>query len=143
MLAVEVVKVSKLFSSYFQKIVGVDVSAEQVKQAKENCDIENISFEIGSAENIPAADRSVDLITSGVAAHYFDLSKFLEETKRVLKPSGCIALFGFQVSKIDLIEVDTSGLPDNFAKTSAECFMNFSNLVCQKILLHEILFSKL
>ena len=121
-------QVSKLFPSYFQKIVGVDVSAEQLKQAKENCDIENISFVVGSAENIPAADRSVDLITSGFAAHYFDLPKFFAESKRVLKPSGCIALFATQVSKINLIGIDVSELPENIAQISANVMTDFIKL---------------
>ena len=121
-------QVSKLFANYFQKIIGFDVSAEQVKQAKENCDIENISFEVGSAENISAADGSVDLITSGMAAHYFDLPKFFAEAKRVLKPSGCIALFAAQLPKINLIGIDVSGLPENIAQISADVFLDFIKL---------------
>ena len=121
-------QVSKLFSSYFQKIVGVDVSAEQVKQAKENCDIKNISFEIGSAENIPASDRSVDLITSGVAAHYFDLPQFFAEAKRVLKPSGCIALFMYTTTRINLIGVDISELPENIDEISSKVFYDLLKL---------------
>jgi len=39
-------QISKLFSNDFQKIVGIDVSAEQIKQAKGNCQFENINFEV-------------------------------------------------------------------------------------------------
>jgi len=115
-------RISKLFSSDFQKIVGVDVNAEQIKQAQENCQIKNISFEVGSAESLPAANNSVDLITSGQAAHYFDLPNFFAEVRRVLKPSGCMALLGYSLSKINPVEVDTTNLPENIDEISVNLF---------------------
>ena len=40
-------------------------------------------------------DSSVDLLTVCQAVHWFDLEPFYSEAKRVLKPNGIIALYGY------------------------------------------------
>lgn len=47
----------------------------------------------GSAEQIPLADHSIDLITVGQAFHWFDLEGAKAEFKRILKPNGWLCLF--------------------------------------------------
>lgn len=49
----------------------------------------------GIAEELPFPDGSVDLLTAATAAHWFELSRFLAEASRVLKPRGCMALLNF------------------------------------------------
>lgn len=44
------------------------------------------------AEEIPAADRSVDVVVAGQAFHWFDLDRALPEVARILKPGGCLSL---------------------------------------------------
>jgi SAM-dependent methyltransferase len=46
----------------------------------------------GSAEAIPAADGSVDVVTVGQAFHWFRLDDALPELHRVLRPGGALAL---------------------------------------------------
>lgn len=55
-----------------------------------------------TAEELPFADGSVDLLTAASAAHWFDQSRFLAEADRVLKPHGCMALLGFSDSDTKL-----------------------------------------
>ena len=74
---------TNIFQPYFKKILGFDVSAEQIKQAKLQNKFDNIDYMKGSAENIPVEDKSVDLIVAGTAAHWFDLEKFFDEVKKV------------------------------------------------------------
>jgi SAM-dependent methyltransferase len=46
----------------------------------------------GSAEAIPVADASVDLITAAQSFHWFDVPRARAECLRVLKPAGVVAL---------------------------------------------------
>lgn len=50
---------------------------------------------VGTAEELPFPDGSVDLLTAASAAHWFDAERFIKEAVRVLKPRGCLALFGY------------------------------------------------
>jgi ubiquinone/menaquinone biosynthesis C-methylase UbiE len=45
-----------------------------------------------AAEEIPAGDRSYDVVVSAQAFHWFDLGRALPEIARVLKPRGRLAL---------------------------------------------------
>lgn len=51
----------------------------------------------GSAEKLEEADKSVDLVTVGMAVHWFDLKRFSEEVNRVLCPNGVLALYGYKL----------------------------------------------
>ena len=83
---------TNIFQPYFKKILGFDVSAEQIKQAKLQNKFDNIDYMEGSAENIAVKDKLVDLVVAGAAAHWFDLEKFFDEVRRVLKPTGCLVI---------------------------------------------------
>jgi SAM-dependent methyltransferase len=54
--------------------------------------VENVTYVSGSAENLPVADRSCDLITVGSALHWFDQSGFLAEADRVAKPDAWLVV---------------------------------------------------
>ena len=91
---------TNIFHSYFKNIIGVDVSREQLNQAQKQNVHANIAYLEGDAENIPVKDHSVDLITAATCVHWFDMEKFCKEVKRVLKPSGCLAILCFSDPKI-------------------------------------------
>ena len=90
-----------LLCEYFQKVVGFDVSAAQIAQAKSKCTevAPNVavSFEVGDAHNLQFEPSSIDLLTCGMAWHWLDAEKFYVEAKRVLKPKGCLAIYGYGV----------------------------------------------
>ncbi|XP_056245552.1 putative methyltransferase DDB_G0268948 [Seriola aureovittata] len=86
---------SRLLAPHFRQVVGIDVSECQLEEAKAVPGYPNITYRKGTAEELPFADGSVDLLTAASAAHWFDRSRFLAEASRVLKPQGCMALLGF------------------------------------------------
>eukprot|EP00002_Diphylleia_rotans_P002641 TRINITY_DN1167_c0_g1_i3.p1 TRINITY_DN1167_c0_g1~~TRINITY_DN1167_c0_g1_i3.p1 ORF type:complete len:198 (-),score=42.49 TRINITY_DN1167_c0_g1_i3:768-1361(-) len=81
-----------------QKVLAIDLNENQLKHA---IPIENVTYAKGSAENIPADDGSVDLITVAQAAHWFDLEKFYQESSRVLAPGGIIAVWGYGLNELE------------------------------------------
>ncbi len=84
------------FAPHVRSVVGLDVSAGMLAQAKNyasECGITNAAFEEGAAEALPYGDGAFDLVTCRIAPHHFlDVKKFLSETARVLKPGGRFVL---------------------------------------------------
>ena len=69
------------------EVVGLDVSLGMLAQAKSQDG--PARFVRGSAERIPFADASFDLVTARHAPHHFrDVPAFLREVRRVLRPGG-------------------------------------------------------
>ncbi|XP_041856976.1 putative methyltransferase DDB_G0268948 [Melanotaenia boesemani] len=89
---------TRLLAPHFKQVVGLDVSECQLEEARAVPGYPNITYRKGTAEELPFADGSVDLLAAASAAHWFDQSKFLAEANRVLKPGGCIALLGFAIN---------------------------------------------
>ena len=58
------------------------------------------------------------MVIAGMAAHWFNLSEFFKETERVLKPQGCLAMFGYILSDLHPISFEN----DRFAKQSVKLF---------------------
>ena len=89
-----------ILSEYFDRVLGVDVSESQIKEARRasenNSKAKNVEFRVGSDSKLDLGDRSVDLVTSCQAAHWFDdLAAFYAEADRVLRPGGAIAVYGY------------------------------------------------
>ncbi|KAJ8044827.1 Numb-like protein [Holothuria leucospilota] len=85
---------TKYLAPHFREVVGVDVSDGQLQEARKTTVEGNVIYRIGSGEDIPAPDSSVDLITCAQSMHWFDMEKFFTECNRVLKTNGCIAAYG-------------------------------------------------
>ncbi|KAM8933799.1 putative methyltransferase [Pelodytes ibericus] len=77
---------------HFQKVLAADISESQLDQAKHYVSKKNVTYRLCPAENLPLKDASVDLVNSGLAAHWFNVDKFVHEAVRVLKPNGCLAV---------------------------------------------------
>ena len=90
-----------LLCDYFEEVTGFDISEAQIAQAKLKLTEEQlkstkhcVQFEIGDAHNLPLESSSVDLLTCAQAWHWLDAELFYAEAKRVLKPKGCLAVYG-------------------------------------------------
>ncbi len=76
------------------KVIGVDVTPEMVHQAEQYARegrYDNVEFQVGRIEDLPLADRSVDVIISNcVINHSRDKPAAFKEALRVLRPGGTI-----------------------------------------------------
>jgi len=98
---------TQVFQPFFERIIGFDVSPEQIYQATKQNKHKNIEFLQGSATNLPVEDGSVDLMVAATAVHWFNVPAFFKEVKRVLKPSiGCLAIIGYSLPYIRLLSND-------------------------------------
>ena len=80
---------SYIMAAEAKKVIGVDIDEPAVKYAQKNYKRKNIEFKVGSAEEIPLDDNSVDaVVTFETVEHIPNYHKFMEEIKRVLKPGG-------------------------------------------------------
>ena len=71
--------------SIAQAVVGTDISPDMLAEVEE---VSGIRYVEAPAEVIPLPDASFDLITAGLAFHWFDQDRFLSEAQRLLKSGG-------------------------------------------------------
>ncbi len=84
---------TNLFSSYFKKVYGLDVSASLLDYGRKRYGKnKKLNFILSSAASIPLLDKSVDTIF--VSWGSFPLTKTIREMKRVLAPKGVILRIG-------------------------------------------------
>lgn len=74
------------------KVIGVDITPEMVKKAKENAkygDFGNVEFLVGEIESLPIPDKSIDLIISNCVINLSNRKQeVFDEAYRVLKTDG-------------------------------------------------------
>jgi SAM-dependent methyltransferase len=83
---------ARLLATEFRHVLATDASAAQLASA-EPCD--GVEFRVGEAAESGLATESCDLVTVAQAAHWFDLDRFYAEVRRVLRPRGVIAIWGY------------------------------------------------
>lgn len=81
-----------LAQSGFAEVIATDISEELLALATPH---PRIAYRVAAAEDSGLASESVDLITVAQALHWFDLPRFWPEAKRVLKPGGVLAFWGY------------------------------------------------
>ena len=86
-----------LLAEYYDHVIATDPSEKQLASAVSHPKIE---YCVGSAEKSGLENKSVDLITVAQAFHWFDQPAFFSEVRRVLKPSGALAIWTYAMAKI-------------------------------------------
>ncbi len=104
------------FAPFVAHVTGVDLAVKMLEAARARAleeGVTNAAFLEGSAENLPFADASFDLVTSRHAPHHFrGAAKFLLEVARVLKPGGRFVM----ADQVTLEAVNQSWV-DDFQRT--------------------------
>jgi SAM-dependent methyltransferase len=90
-------QVAQFLASHFAKVYATDISQKQLDQATKK---ENIIYSVERAEKTGFPDHHFDLITVAQALHWFDRDAFYEEVKRVCKPGGILAVWGYAMISI-------------------------------------------
>lgn len=91
-------QVAQVLSAHFKQVEASDISQNQLAQAPQ---ITNVNYSIQRAEETDFPNDCFDLVTVGQAVHWFDFDAFNMEVKRVLKPGGIVAIWGYGLLKID------------------------------------------
>ena len=86
---------SRILAKHYEfNVVGITLSSEQVKRARELTPVDcNCTFKVMDALNMDFEDGEFDGVWSVEAgAHIFDKDKFADEMLRVLRPGGYLGL---------------------------------------------------
>ncbi|MFX1310352.1 MAG: class I SAM-dependent methyltransferase [Promethearchaeota archaeon] len=94
-----IIKIAKAFPG--TEIIGIDISSEVLDIAKLNVEkkVMNqfVKFKVGSAEDLPFPNESINLIISSLSLHHWlDPSRALKEIYRVLSKNGTCLIFDFR-----------------------------------------------
>jgi ubiquinone/menaquinone biosynthesis C-methylase UbiE len=123
-----------LFQAFKCKVIGLEPANEMIKIGQKRSS--NIDWILGSAENIPKENSSVDIITSFFSIHHFDnIDLSFQEFFRVLKPNGKIFIFTISHSQMkssleykffpDLLNADIDRVPSISILKEKLSFHNF------------------
>jgi SAM-dependent methyltransferase len=85
-------QVAVALADQFERVVATDASSEQLARALPHARVEYRHEPSGRASLDSA---SVDLVTAGAAAHWFELDEFHREVRRVGRPGAVVALFSY------------------------------------------------
>ena len=114
-----------LLSDSYQRVTGVDISNTQIEQAllkKESSNCCNVEFLVGDAHRLLFKESSVYLLTCAMGWHWLHPETFYTEAKRVLKPGGCLAVYGHGVQVHDNNRISNAFKMFNDELFEYDCF---------------------
>lgn len=85
-------------ADFYDQVYASDPSEAQIKNAFQH---EKVTYHVEKAEEPSLPTHTVDIITVAQAIHWFDIDKFYEAAKRVLKKDGIIAVWAYAVPQVD------------------------------------------
>jgi ubiquinone/menaquinone biosynthesis C-methylase UbiE len=85
-----------VFAPHVARVWATDITDEMLDLVRAEAPkrgLANVRIAHAKAEALPFEDEKFDLVTSRIAPHHFvSIAAFLDETRRVLKPGGTLAL---------------------------------------------------
>jgi len=90
-------QLSKLLSPIFKSVTGLDVNQSQLDNAFR---AENIEYLVSAESGLPVASASADFIGCAQAAHWFDLSVFYQDCRRIARKDCLLSLITYGVPEM-------------------------------------------
>ncbi|KXL46752.1 hypothetical protein M433DRAFT_173668 [Acidomyces richmondensis BFW] len=95
--------VSRALAPHFSRVIGTDPSPNMITQARKSIADQpaysHVEFHLGAAEAIPSdivSDGTVDCVVAGQAAHWFDFTRVWPVLRRLVRPGGTLAFWGYK-----------------------------------------------
>jgi SAM-dependent methyltransferase len=85
-------------ASLFDRVIATDASEEQIANARRH---EHVAYYVAAAENSGIDSGTLDLIMVAQALHWFDLNRFYQEARRVLKSDGVLAASAYNLLHVE------------------------------------------
>jgi ubiquinone/menaquinone biosynthesis C-methylase UbiE len=85
-------------ADHFERVVATDASTSQLARAAPHA---RVTYQAARENDSGLHDGSADLVTVAQALHWFDLSAFYAEARRVLKPGGVLAVWCYDLPSVD------------------------------------------
>jgi ubiquinone/menaquinone biosynthesis C-methylase UbiE len=80
-------------------VQGIDPSEAQIAYARDRTLAKSASFQVGSAEKVPFADRSFDAVVMALVITFVsDPVKAVSEMARVARPGGTVATYMWDIT---------------------------------------------
>ena len=85
-------------ASVFDRVIATDASEKQISNAQAH---ERVEYRVVRAEESALESASIDLIMVAQALHWFDLDRFYDEVRRVLKKNSVLAASAYNLLHIE------------------------------------------
>lgn len=111
------------------KVVALDISKSMTDEAMSKLAGKNVEFKVGTAERIPLADASVDVVMGNMILHHCaDPTGAVREMARVLRPGGRVALSDMKEHEFEWLRVEHADLWMGFKMRDVEEMMKGAGL---------------
>jgi SAM-dependent methyltransferase len=85
-------------AGYFDAVYATDISQQQIANAMPH---PKVTYSVQRSESTNFIENQFDLVCIAQALHWFDFDLFWPEVKRVLKPGGVFAAWGYTWFSVD------------------------------------------
>jgi SAM-dependent methyltransferase len=81
-------------ATVFDRVIATDASEKQIANAQSH---ERVDYRVARAEKSDLESASIDLIMVAQALHWFDLDRFYDEVRRVLRKNSVLAASAYNL----------------------------------------------
>ncbi|MEA4908725.1 MAG: class I SAM-dependent methyltransferase [Anaerolineaceae bacterium] len=85
-------------AQHFRRVAASDANLRQLGLAMPG---DGVSYCAAQVEQLPLAGHSADLVSAAMAFHWFEFEPFFAEARRVLRPGGVLAVWGYDRAEVE------------------------------------------